>query len=131
MGRKQTDTTNGKPPFLPAALACQMPTLLFKQNRGHPCTPRLPISPERLARVPAHPHHSTAMNARQQLRSLLQEVYRPDETPLHQLRILSGITGERLTLVRVDLATFTVTATAIAPILPAQLDPAHESTPST
>lgn len=71
------------------------------------------------------------MNARQQLDALLKEVYRPDETPHHQLRVLSGITGRSLTLVRVDLATFTVTATAIDPILPAQLDPATESSPST
>lgn len=71
-------------------------------------------------------------NAQQQLAQLLKEVWTPHQpAPLHQLRLLSGITGERLTLVRVDLRNLTVTATPIDPITPAQFDPATEFSPST
>jgi len=72
------------------------------------------------------------MNAHQQLTQLLKEVYRPDETPLHQLRILSGITGTRLTLIRVDLRNLNITETPITPITPlppASVDPDTEPPP--
>lgn len=64
----------------------------------------------------------------QQLAALLKENWPPDLTPHHQLSLLSAITGQRLTLVRVDLRNLTVTATPIAPM---QLDPETESAPST
>jgi len=69
------------------------------------------------------------MNAHQQLTQLLKEHWTPDETPHHLLRTLSGITGTRLTLIRVDLRNFTVTETPITPLPPASVGPDTEPPP--